>query len=144
MEIQLINHCLIEELRQKANNNERLRQHFDLRTSSDDGSQRMLNVLQPGTKIPIHRHLQSAETVVCIEGCFDEVFYEELPNVVSGGLIHDGEETLDETCFKEVARFRICPKDRVYGIQIPPFSWHSIEVIEPSVIFEAKDGRYHG
>ncbi len=144
MEIQLINHCLIEELRQKANNNERLRQHFDLRTSSDDGSQRMLNVLQPGTKIPIHRHLQSAETVVCIEGCFDEVFYEELPNVVSGGPIHDGEETLDETCFKEVARFRICPKDRVYGIQIPPFSWHSIEVIEPSVIFEAKDGRYHG
>ena len=81
---------------------------------------------------------------MCLEGCFDEVFYEELPNVDAGGPIHDGEKAADESCFKEVARFRICPREGKYGIQIPRMVWHALEVKEPSVIFEAKDGRYEG
>lgn len=102
----------------------------------------MLNVLEPGTKVPIHRHLNTAETAICIEGCLDWIFYEELPNMDAGGPVHDGEEAIVESNFKEVARFRICPREKKYGIQIPPMTWHSIEVHEPSTIFEAKDGAY--
>lgn len=142
MEIQLINKELIEELHSRARVNVRLRQNFDLRTSPDDTSQRMLNVLEAGTKVPIHRHLKTSESVVCIEGCLDLVFYEEMPNVDAGGPVHDGEIAADEACFKEVARCRVCPRDGIYGIQVPIMTWHTIEVHEPSTIFEAKDGKY--
>ena len=70
------------------------------------------------------------------------MFYEELPNVDAGGLIHNGETAADETNFAEVARFRVCPREKVYDIQVPQAFWHSIEVHEPSTIFEAKDGAY--
>ena len=142
MEIQLINNELLAQLHDKAKESERKRQNFDLRTTPEDGSQRMLNVLEPGTKVPIHRHTKSSETVICIEDCFDEIFYEELPNMDAGGPVHNGEMALDETCFKEVARFRVCPREGSYGIQIPIMAWHTIEVYEPSTIFEAKDGAY--
>lgn len=68
--------------------------------------------------------------------------YEELPNVDAGGLVHDGETAADESQFKEVGRFRICPREGQFGIQIPMGAWHSIEVHELSAIFEAKDGAY--
>lgn len=79
MKIELINDNLLSELHQKAGKNERLRQNYDLRTTPEDTSQRMLNALEHGTHVPIHRHLKTSETVICIEGCLDEVFYEELP-----------------------------------------------------------------
>lgn len=142
MDIQLINDNLLSVLHWKARENERLRQNFDLRTTPDDSSQRMLNVLEPGTKVAIHRHLKTSESVVCLEGCLDWVFYEELPTGDTGGPVHDGERAVDETAFVETARFRICPREKLYGIQIPPMTWHSIEVHEPSAIFEAKDGKY--
>lgn len=142
MEIQMINEELLRALRVQAAASDRLRQNFDLRTTAEDGSQRMLNVLEPGTYVPIHRHLKTSESVVCIEGCLDWVFYEEMPNVDAGGPVHDGETAADETCFKEVARFRVCPREGTYGIQVPLGKWHSIEVHEASTIFEAKDGKY--
>ena len=85
MDIQLINQELLKELQEKAESNERLRINFDLRTTPEDTSQRMLNALQPGTHIPIHRHLKTSETVICLEGCLDWVFYEE------AGHQNDGE-----------------------------------------------------
>ena len=143
MEIELINDNLLSELHQKARgNNERLRQNYDLRTTPDDTSQRMLNALEPGTHVPIHRHLKTSETVICLEGSLDWVFYEELPGVATGGPVHDGETAADETAFAEIARFRVCPREKLYGIQVPKGAWHSIEVHEPSTIFEAKDGAY--
>jgi len=142
MDIQLINENLLSGLYQKAMENERKRMNYDLRTTPEDTSQRMLNALEPGTHVPIHRHLKTSETVICIEGCLDEVFYEELPGVDTGGPVHDGETATDETVFAEVARFRICPREQKYGIQIPKGVWHSIVVHEPSTIFEAKDGAY--
>ncbi len=142
MDIQLINKELLKELHEKAAVNERLRQNFDLRTTPEDGSQRMLNVLEVGTKVAIHRHLKTSESVICLEGCLDWVFYEELPNLDAGGPVHNGEVAADESCFKETARFRVCPREKVYGIQVPKMIWHSIEVYEPSTIFEAKDGAY--
>jgi hypothetical protein len=142
MEIQTINDELLAELRRQAQNNERKRQNYDLRTTPEDTSQRMLNVLEPGTKVPIHRHLKTSESVVCIEGCLDWIFYEELPTADIGGPVHDGETAVDETQFVEKARIRVCPREGSYGIQVPKMMWHSIEVHEPSTIFEAKDGAY--
>lgn len=142
MKIQLINDNLLSELYGKAASSERLRQAFDLRTTPDDCSQRMLNALQPGTHVPIHRHLHSSETSICIEGCLDVVFYEDLPVIESGGPVYDGERAIDETCFVEKARFRLCSQEGKYGLQIPQMVWHTIKVYEPSTIFEAKDGAY--
>lgn len=142
MEIQLIDNALLTQLHRRAKESERHRQNFDLRTTPEDGSQRMLNVLEVGTRVPIHRHTKSSETVVCLEGSFDEIFYEELPNMDAGGPVHNGEMALDETCFKEVARFRICPSEGTYGIQVPKMAWHTLEVHEPSTIFESKDEAY--
>lgn len=142
MEVQLINKDLLSELHKKAVTNERLRMNFDLRTTADDTSQRMLNALQPGTKVPIHRHLKTSETVVCLEGCLDWVFYEELPTVAEGGPVHNGETAADESQFVETTRFRVCPRDGQFGIQVPKGAWHSVIVHEPSTILEAKDGAY--
>ena len=135
MDIQLINDELLEVLQSKAQQSERKRMNFDLRTTVADGSQRMLNVLEPGTQVPIHRHEDTSETVVCLKGCIDWIFYEELPNMDAGG---PGRE------FKEFFRIEICPAKGQYGLQVPQGVWHSIEVKEPSTILEAKDGAYKG
>lgn len=142
MEIQLINEELLTELHSQADSSERKRVNYDLRTTPEDTSQRMLNVLEPGTHVSIHRHLTTSETVVCIEGCLEWVFYEELPTGDTGGPVHDGETAIDETAFAEISRFRVCPREKIFGIQVPKGAWHSIEVNEPSAIFEAKDGVY--
>lgn len=117
---------LLERLFEQAKNSPRLRMNYDLRTSSADTSQRMLNALLPGTEVPIHRHEDTAETVVCLCGRLEEMIYEEMP---------DG-------TFQEVSRHLLCPTEGMYGIQIPVGAWHTICVLEPSVILEAKDGAY--
>lgn len=144
MDIQTLNEELLNALRSQAKASERKRMNFDLRTTTEDGSQRMLNSMEPGTHVPIHRHLKSSETVICIDGCLDWVFYEELPNMDAGGPIHNGEIAADESCFKETARFRVCPREGQYGIQVPMGAWHSVVVHESSTILEAKDGPYKG
>lgn len=117
-------------LLESASSSERLRQNYDLRNSSADTSQRMMNALQPGTQVPIHRHIDTAETVICVSGRLEEILYEST--------------NTDNTEFKEISRFMLCPSEGNYGMQIPAGTWHSINVIEPSVIFEAKDGAYKG
>ena len=102
----------------------------------------MLNALEVGTRVPIHRHLKTSETVVCLEGCLEWVFYEEMAGVDTGGPVHDGETAADESQFAEVARFRVCPREKVYGIQGPLGAWHSVVLLESSTILEAKDGAY--
>ena len=140
--VQLITKELLSDIHQKAVQNSRKRVNFDLRNSADDTSQRMLNALEVGTHVPIHRHLNTSETVICMDGRLDWVFYEELPNMIDGGPVHDGERASDESCFREIARYRVCPRVGKYGIQVPQGMWHSIEVYEPSTIMEAKDGPY--
>lgn len=140
--VQLFDREMLAALHGAARGNERLRQIFDLRTTPEDGSQRMLNALEPGTRVPIHRHLHSSETVVCLEGCMEEVFFEELPNMDAGGPVHDGERAVVENCFTEVARFRICPREGTFGMQIPKMAWHTVEVLEPSTTLETKDGAF--
>ena len=117
-----LNDKLLHELAQKAAASERLRMNLDLRTTSEDQSQRMLNALQPGTVLPIHRHTGSTEVVVILRGRMDEIFYDD----------HR----------RETARFHLDPAHGVYGISIPQGQWHGIEVFEPTVILECKDGAY--
>lgn len=131
---------------EQAVENPRLRQNFDLRTSSADTSQRMLNALLPGTVVPIHRHGDTTETVVCLCGKLDEVIYEEIvsyENDMTGlpqGM--DAQNVSRKVSYREVQRIRLNPAEAMYGCQIPKGAWHTVEVIEPSVIFEAKDGAY--
>ena len=117
-----INKEFLGKLFEQAVENPRLRQSYDLRTSSDDNSQRILNALLPGTVVPIHRHPNSNENVLLLCGKLVEVIYGE-----SG---------------KEKERIHLDPTIGNYGCVIPPGAWHTVEVLEPSVIYEAKDGKY--
>lgn len=125
-----IDNTLIEELLAQAKVNPRLRQNYDLRTHStgsgqvfhEDKSQRMMNALQPGTEVAIHRHPQSTENVFLIVGKLDEILYDE-----------EG---------KEIDRIHLDPTTGNYGCVVPAGVWHTVEVLEPSVIYESKDGAY--
>ena len=128
MEILEIDKTLLDSLKDQAKVSPRLRMNCDMRNSSADTSQRMLNALLPDTQVPIHRHETTDESVICLCGRLEEIFYEECASCDGG--------------FKEIARYMLCPSEGKYGVQIPAGVWHSIHVIEPSVIFEAKDGAY--
>ena len=131
---------LINDLFDKAVASDRKRMNYDLRTSSNDGSQRMLNALLPGTKVPIHRHPYSNENVLCLSGKLVEVLYEENScNRTAGAETQDRAEGL---FLKESARILLDPSAGSYGCVVPAGVWHSVEVNEPAVIYEAKDGRY--
>lgn len=117
-----INKELLDSLFEQAKENPRLRQNLDLRTSSADTSQRMLNALLPGTVVPIHRHPQSTENVFLLCGKIVEVICDENGN--------------------EIERIHLDPFVGIYGCVVPQGAWHTVEVLEPSVIYEAKDGKY--
>ena len=132
----------LEKLLEQAIENPRLRQNFDLRTSSADTSQRMLNALQPQTEVAIHRHEKTAETVICLVGRLEEIIYEEVDEYVYEAT-SCCDDVIRQKSFKEVSRQILSPTEGKFGIQIPAGAWHTINVIEPSVIFEAKDGAYN-
>ena len=136
-----IDNQLLDSLLEQAKSSPRLRQNFDLRTSTEDTSQRMLNALQPDTVVPIHRHADTSETVVCLCGRLEEIIYEEVVEYVHEETSRT-EEVLQKQTFKEVSRQLLCPAEGLYGVQVPKGAWHTIRVIEPSVIFEAKDGAF--
>ena len=128
----------LDKLFEQAMENPRLRQNFDLRTSSADTS--------PETKVPIHRHEDTTETVICLCGKLDEVIYEEVVSYEKDtDDFHKGVNVQDvarKVEYREVQRIHLNPTETKYGCQIPKGAWHTVEVIEPSVIFEAKDGAY--
>ena len=118
----IINDQLLDEIKENAEASPRLRMNMDLRNSGDDKSQRMLNVLLPGTVVPIHRHRETSETTMIIRGKLFMVFYDDMG--------------------AQIERYLLDPTIRNYGVQIPKGQWHTVEVIEPSTIFEVKDGPY--
>ena len=126
----VINQAILDNLTEQAKASPRLRMNLDLRNSEADQSQRMLNALQPGTAVPIHRHHGSSESVLCLKGRLDEVLYTE--ETLPGG----------ETALRETARYRLGTDGHAAGCQVPTGAWHTVEVLEPSIIFEAKDGPY--
>lgn len=134
-----IDNKFISKLLSEAAENPRLRQNYDLRTSSDDNSQRMLNALLPGTVVPIHRHPHSTENVLLLHGKLVEVFYEEEQ---AGDGIEQKQDMAIGRRFHETARIVLDPSSGNYGCVVPAGTWHTVEVLEPSVIYEAKDGKY--
>ena len=133
--------CLLDDLQEKAAEAPRLRVNYDLRNTSADTSQRMLNALAVGTDVPIHRHETTSETVICLRGRLEEIIYEELEVFV----LDSTSNVMDMTrkrCFKEIARYLLAPAEGKYGMQILVGVWHTVCVIEPSVIVEFKDGVY--
>ena len=133
---------LIRELFDKAVVSERKRMNFDLRTSPDDGGQRMLNALMAGTVVPIHRHPMSNESVICLSGKLVEVIYEEEDIAKDFPMGMDAQDVPNGRRFKESARYMLVPKNGNFGCVVPAGAWHTVEVLEPSVIFEANDGKY--
>ena len=140
-----IDNKLISNLLSEAAENPRLRQNYDLRTSSDDNSQRMLNALLPGTSVPIHRHPHSTENVLLLHGKLVEVLYEE-ERPGEGIEPEDGIEQKQDMAIgrrlHETARIVLDQSSGNYGCVVPAGVWHTVEVLEPSVIYEAKDGKY--
>ena len=116
-----ITQAILDQLTEQAKASPRLRMNLDLRNGDSDQSQRMLNALEPGTVMPIHRHKESSETCVCVRGHFEEYFYDS-----DGRLV----ETVD-----------MVPGGVVLNIE--KGQWHSLKCLESgTVLLEAKDGPY--
>ena len=119
----IIDKAVLDNLTVQAKASPRLRMNMDLRNSPSDGSQRMLNAIEPGSPLPIHRHMKSSETVVCLRGHLREVFYNEAGEVT---------EVID-----------LQPGGDCVALCIPIGQWHGVEVLESgTVILECKDGAY--
>ena len=117
----LVDQTVLDELTARAKESPRLRMNLDLRNSPADGSQRMLNAIEPGTVLPIHRHPTTSETVVCLRGHFQEYFYD-----ADGRLT----ETID-----------MRPGGNL--LNIPAGQWHNLKSFESgTVLLEVKDGPY--
>jgi len=121
-----ITQSLLDELTSQAQASPRLRKNYDLRDSAEDTSQRMLNAIEPGTVIPIHRHMMTSETVACIRGRACEIIYEE----------HDG-------TLQEALRCEMTPGGETPLIQVPRGAWHTCRSLENgTVILEFKNTKY--
>ena len=119
----LLDKELFNVLWEKAKDSERRRMHFDLRDSENDDSQRMLNVLEVDTKIPIHRHKDTSEIVIVLRGKIREVYFDNQGNEIASYFLEYGSSTS--------------------GICVPKGMWHTCECLDPgSVIFESKNGKY--
>lgn len=119
----IIDKKLMDELSAKAKASPRLRTNFDLRNSEDDNSQRMLNVLEPGTVMTIHRHPDTNETICMLRGCIKEMFYDDNGNVIESHILRAGSE---------------CP-----AMVIPAGVWHELECLESgSILLTVKDGKF--
>lgn len=114
---------LLNDLSAKARDSERLRLNLNLHSSPDSKSQRLLNAMEPGTKIPIHKHDNTPETYILLRGRMRVDFYDASNNITESSILD--------------------PSEGLYGIDIPAGQIHTLEVLEPgTVIFECKDGPY--
>ena len=119
----IVDKKLMDSLSAQAKENPRLRQAFDLRTTPEDQSQRILNAVQPGTILPIHRHRGSTETIIVLRGKVVQHYYDDNGN--------------------KTASYELAPNSAQVGMSIPVGQWHALESLEEgSVIFECKDGAY--
>ena len=98
--------------------------NLDLRNSAEDQSQRMLNAIEPGSPLPIHRHRASSETVVCLRGRLVEEYYDELERICTEAI-------------------ELSPNGPVVAVNIPAGQWHTAKALESgTVILEMKNGAY--
>ncbi|UKK47483.1 WbuC family cupin fold metalloprotein [Prevotella sp. E9-3] len=119
-----ISQAILDDLTAKAKESPRLRMNLDLRDSAEDTSQRMLNAIEPGSPLPIHRHQKTSETVVCLRGRLVEEYYDDL----------------ERTCTE---RIELSPNGPIMALNIPAGQWHTVQSLESgTVILEMKDGKY--
>ena len=119
-----ITQAILDNLTEQAKASPRLRMNMDLRNSDADQSQRMLNAIEPGSPLPIHRHRHTSETVVCLRGRLVWEFYDELERICT--------ETIE-----------LSPNGQVVALNIPAGQWHTVRALESgSVILEMKEGAY--
>lgn len=120
----VINQDILDNLTAQAKESPRLRMNMDLRNCPEDQSQRMLNAIEPGSPMPIHRHKYSSETVVCLRGRLVEEYYDDL----------------ERMCIDAI---ELSPGGPVVALNIPAGQWHTIRALEPgTVLLECKDGKY--
>ena len=119
-----ITQAIMDQLTEQAKASSRLRMNLDLRNSPEDGSQRMLNAIEPGSPMPIHRHQKTSETVVCLRGRLAWEFYDELERIC-------------------IERIELSPNGEVVALNVPAGQWHTVRALESgSVILEMKNGAY--
>lgn len=119
-----INQAILDDLTAKAKESPRLRMNLDLRNGNDDTSQRMLNAIEPGSEVPIHRHQKTSETVVCLRGRLVEEYYDELERICTEAI-------------------ELSPNGPVVALNIPAGQWHTVRALESgTVILEMKNGAY--
>lgn len=119
-----ITQALLDDLTAKAKVSPRLRMNLDLRDTDEDTSQRMLNAIEPGSPLPIHRHQNTSETVVCLRGRLVEEYYDELERICTD-------------------RIELSPNGPVVALNIPAGQWHTVQALESgTVILEMKNGKY--
>ena len=120
----VISQAVLDKLTEEAKASPRLRMNMDLRNSTEDQSQRMLNAIEPGSPLPIHRHRHTSETVVCLRGRLVEEFYDDLERICT-------------------ERIELSPNGPVVALNIPAGQWHTVQALESgTVIMEVKDGPY--
>ena len=120
----VITKAVLDNLTAQAKASPRLRMNLDLRNSPDDKSQRMLNAIEPGSLLPIHRHKYTSETVVCLRGRIVEEFYDELERICTD-------------------RIELTPGGPNFLVNVPAGQWHTVRALESgSVLLECKDGKY--
>ena len=121
-----ITQALLDNLTEQAKASPRLRMNYDLRNSAEDGSQRMLNAIEPGSVVPIHRHRDSSETVVILRGRIVEEFYDAVQGASS-----------------KVQEIELSPNGEVVAVNIPAGQWHTLRsLVSGTVIMEMKNGKY--
>lgn len=120
----VINQAILDNLTEQAKASPRLRMNLDLRNSADDQSQRMLNAIEPGSQLPIHRHQKTSETMVCLRGRLQVEFYDELERICTDSFV-------------------IEPNGVNVAVSIPMGIWHTVHALESGTcILEMKDGAY--
>lgn len=119
-----ITQAILDQLTERAKASPRLRMNCDLRNGAEDSSQRMLNAIEPGSPLPIHRHQKTSETVVCLRGRLVEEYYDELERICT-------------------ERIELSPNGPVVALNIPAGQWHTVKALESgTVIIEMKNGAY--
>ena len=119
-----ITQTILDQLTEQAKASPRLRMNLDLRNGEGDQSQRMLNAIEPGSPLPIHRHQKTSETVVCLRGRLVEEYYDELERICT-------------------ERIELSPNGPIVAVNIPAGQWHTVRALEAgTVILECKDGPY--
>ena len=120
----VITKTVLDDLIAQAKASPKLRMNMDLRNGAEDGSQRMLNAIEPGSPLPIHRHKYTSETVLCLRGRFVEEFYDELERICTDAI-------------------ELTPGGPNFLVNVPAGQWHTARALESgSVLLEMKDGKY--